>query len=95
MRLAVALLAGLGAVLGLAATGLVAAAGEAEPRQVALAVASSLLALATAPGAGRGSPRRAAVLLLAVVGLGVAIGEAAYLPGAALLLAALLAWLSR
>ena len=93
MRLAASLVGILGALLSLVATGLVAASGEGEPRSILLAVASSLLALVSAAGAGRRRRRRAALLLLALVGLGVGLGEAALIPGAVLLLAALLAWL--
>ena len=95
MRFAAGLVGILGALLGLVATGLVAAAGGADPRSALLAAASCLLALAAAALSGRRPRRRAVQLLLAVAGLGAGIGEAALIPGAALLLAALLAWLGR
>ena len=96
MRLAAVSLATLAALLGLAATWLAAASGEAPPRRVALALAGCVLALGGAGLVARGRARLGALLLAeALLGLGFGIGEYALIPGALLLAAVPAAWLGR
>ena len=96
MRLAAVSLATLAALLGLAATWLAAASGEAPPRRIVLALAGCVLALGGAGLVARGRARLGAGLLAeALLGLGFGIGEYALIPGALLLAAVLLAWLGR
>jgi hypothetical protein len=88
-----ALLGGLGSFAGLVAAWL-GRPEEPRPPLLLLAVLSCLLGVLGARLAWSGRRRVAALLLLeATVGLGVGIGEAALIPGALLLLAALLAML--
>ena len=89
-----ALLGGLGSLVGLVAAWL-GRPDEPRPFLLVLAVGSCLLGLLGARLAWSGRRWLAALLLVeATVGLGGGIGEAAFIPDALLLLAALLALLS-
>jgi hypothetical protein len=88
-------LGAVGSILALVAAWL-STLGEADPRGLLLAAASCPLGLWGIRLAWLGRHRWAALLLLAaLLGLGFGIGETALIPGALLLLAAVLALLGR
>ena len=96
MRFGVVLVGGLGALLGLAATWFAAGSGAVVPRLIALASFACLVGLVGLWLAADCRPRLGALLLIeAPLGLGVALGEQAIIPGVLLVSAAALAALGR
>jgi hypothetical protein len=89
-----ALLGGLGSLVGLVAAWL-GRPDEPRPFLLVLVAGSCLLGLLGAQLAWSGRRVASLLLLEATLGLGVGIGEAALIPGALLLLGALLALLGR
>ena len=96
MRFGALVFGAVGVILALAAAWFAAGSGSVAPRLVVLAACSCLIGLLGLARAAGGHHRSGAVLLAeSLVGLTVALGHHALVPGAFLLSAAALAWLAR